>query len=616
MLALVAAPAFASFHSFVIEQLYSNADGTVQFIVLHETQGLPAQHWSGHTLTSTHAGVTKTYTFATDLPSSSTANKRVLVGTAGFAALDLIAPDFVVPDRFLSTDGGTVNYAGVDEVTYASLPTDGANAIDRMGSPMPNVATNFIGAAAVIPAIPVTSVEYYNASLDHYFISDLAPDIDALDSGRIAGWSRTGKSFRVHPSGSTGFNLNPVCRFYIPPAHGDSHFFSASPAECASVQQKSLSDPNFSGYVMETPAAFYIGLPDTTSGACPPATQSVYRLWNARADSNHRYTTDSGVKAQMLAKAYVAEGYGPDAVIMCAPLPGTATLQFSGGSGAANGALVRDGNATASANYQGYATASASTDAGPRSGPGEAIAFTARRPVLVQSVAWSTASGNQIVPLSFAAEMDLPITIWIVAGPFATQQQTALTYWQTAQQIYFDERLGVRLGNVEIVDATGNPSAVTFGSFTCGSGNANVTALQTAIGARAGRINVYMLNLVDGSTARGNACSIGGAFVAVATGGAADLLAHELGHTFGLEHIDDLVAQFDMSNLMHSASSSRQFITEGQLFRAHLRSASAINAVYNARAGQTTRDCDRDTLSVQCPAIYKRVWADGTYPPN
>ena len=43
----------------------------------------------------------------------------------------------------------------------------------------------------------------------------------------------------------------------------------------------------------------------------------MYRLWNQRADSNHRYTADPATKALMLAKGYVAEGYGPDAVIMC-----------------------------------------------------------------------------------------------------------------------------------------------------------------------------------------------------------------------------------------------------------------------------------------------------------
>src|SRR5438046_625373 len=63
------------------------------------------------------------------------------------------------------------------------------------------VPTNFLAASASAPGSPVTAVEFYNAALDHYFVSALEPDIDALDSGRIAGWYRTGQTFRVYASG-------------------------------------------------------------------------------------------------------------------------------------------------------------------------------------------------------------------------------------------------------------------------------------------------------------------------------------------------------------------------------------------------------------------------------
>ena len=62
-------------------------------------------------------------------------------------------------------------------------------------------------------------------------------------------------------------------------------------------------------------------LPDLVTGACPAGYVPVYRLWNQRADSNHRYTTDPGIKAYMQSKDYVAEGYGPDAVAMCTTQP-------------------------------------------------------------------------------------------------------------------------------------------------------------------------------------------------------------------------------------------------------------------------------------------------------
>jgi hypothetical protein len=318
VLVLAAPLARASFHLFQIESLYSNADGTVQYVVLHEHTGSNGENLlGGHPLTVTHGNVTKTFTFDHDLPVN-TAGKRALVATQHFAALGLVTPDYVMPDGFLPTDGGTVNYAGVDFVTYAALPIDGALALLRDGSTAPNVATNFAGSTASVPVMPVTAVEFYNASLDHYFISALQPDIDALDSQRLPGWMRTGLGFEVYPSQAAGGpGANPVCRIYIPPAQGDSHFFSASPQECDETRAK------FPTFEFESPAVFYIALPVTTgptAGACPAGTVPVYRVFDNRADANHRYTTDRSVRDAMVARGYIAEGYGDDAVIMCAPM--------------------------------------------------------------------------------------------------------------------------------------------------------------------------------------------------------------------------------------------------------------------------------------------------------
>jgi hypothetical protein len=180
-----------------------------------------------------------------------------------------------------------------------------------------------LAAALPLPAAhaaAVTVVEFYNAALDHYFISPLQPDIDALDSGRTPGWNRTGYNFVAYGTTQTDFPAgSPVCRYYIPPEHGDSHFFSASPDECAAVAARVQSDPNYSGYILETSAAFFAPLPDLATGDCPAGLQPVFRLWNQRADSNHRYTADPAIRLQMIARGYVPEGYGPLGVAMCTP---------------------------------------------------------------------------------------------------------------------------------------------------------------------------------------------------------------------------------------------------------------------------------------------------------
>src|ERR1700676_943080 len=122
------------------------------------------------------------------------------------------------------------------------------------------IALAFTAAGTPVRAQSVTVIEYYNTSLDHYFITSLQPDIDALDSGHFFGWTRTGLTFQgFADAASGGPGVNPVCRFYIPPP-ADSHFFSASPAECAAALAKIPSDPNYRSIVYETPNAFYIAL--------------------------------------------------------------------------------------------------------------------------------------------------------------------------------------------------------------------------------------------------------------------------------------------------------------------------------------------------------------------
>ena len=143
-----------------------------------------------------------------------------------------------------------------------------------------------------------------------HFITPVIGEINVLDTQIIPGWYRTGYSFEAYIEPTPG--ANPLCRFYIPPA---SHFFSAVSAECAAVLAA-----NVPPFVLESLNSFYLPVPDMTTGACPAGLTPVYRLYNNKPTvANHRYTTDLAVKAQMVAKGYVAEGYGPNAVIMCAP---------------------------------------------------------------------------------------------------------------------------------------------------------------------------------------------------------------------------------------------------------------------------------------------------------
>jgi hypothetical protein len=164
------------------------------------------------------------------------------------------------------------------------------------------------------PAGTVSAVEFYNRGLDHYFLSTNPAEIADLDSGRHVGWERTGIRFNAYASPVAG--ASPVCRFYRAPAYGDSHFYSASPAECAATATAHPVD-----WIYESPAVFYIFLPNPADGACPAGTQKIWRFFNQRT-TNHRYTNEVELHDEMQddSSTWVPEGYGLDSVIMCAPL--------------------------------------------------------------------------------------------------------------------------------------------------------------------------------------------------------------------------------------------------------------------------------------------------------
>jgi len=165
------------------------------------------------------------------------------------------------------------------------------------------------------PAYSVNVIEFYNAALDHYFITADSNEISDLERGVHPGWTRTGQSFKAYGARSGGrIGRRPVCRAYGKPEAGlNSHFYSANPDECFDT----LARQN-GAWGLEASELFQMNLPHPMTGECPAGNVPVYRTWNQRADSNHRYTTSMPTRDQMSAKGHVAEGYGPASVALCA----------------------------------------------------------------------------------------------------------------------------------------------------------------------------------------------------------------------------------------------------------------------------------------------------------
>lgn len=312
--------------TFRITQLYSNADGSVQFIVVRDNGASDCDStealWAGFSLYAMGPGPQQTYVFPNNLPTCATTGKSILIATAGFAALGIVTPDFVIPNGFLQRPSGSVALASHQLVTYTALPDDGVHAlaVPTSGfvlSVVPNLATNLAGASASVvpgtapPAAVAQAVEYYHAAFDHYFITAIAGEIAALDGGALAGWARTGRQFQVGVA--PGGSRKAVCRFFST-AFGvkGSHFYTPDAKECADVKVNPLWQ--FEGEV------FHVDTP-SVDGACPQGTVPVYRVYNEALSGapNHRYTTDLAVRAAMIALGWTAEGYGPVGVVMCSP---------------------------------------------------------------------------------------------------------------------------------------------------------------------------------------------------------------------------------------------------------------------------------------------------------
>jgi hypothetical protein len=155
-------------------------------------------------------------------------------------------------------------------------------------------------------------VEYVYPPWNHYFITSIPGEIDALDSGAFPGWQRTGEKFAVYPGGAPLSTTQ--CRFFSGSAFApkSSHFYSPYAFECRAVYYSESDVWDFEGNVMP------VLLPDD-SGTCPFGARPLYRLYNNGQGGapNHRYTTELAIRTLMIAEGWLPEGAGKIGVIAC-----------------------------------------------------------------------------------------------------------------------------------------------------------------------------------------------------------------------------------------------------------------------------------------------------------
>ena len=179
------------------------------------------------------------------------------------------------------------------------------------------------------PAVEGTVVEYRNtqdfpqAPGGHFFYSSDPDEQAGVDAGQAGKFERTGRSFNAG-------GYVPVCRFYGSVRPGpNSHFFSATPDECAQLKSLQQTPPpsglpqwNSEGNSFYTVAPLSDAQGQKT---CLAGTQPVYRAYNNAFaangqrnawDSNHRFSTARS-DIDPLVQSY---GWRDEGIAFCTPL--------------------------------------------------------------------------------------------------------------------------------------------------------------------------------------------------------------------------------------------------------------------------------------------------------
>ena len=136
----------ASFHLWEIKEVYSNSDGTVQFIELFSPAN--SQQLTFNTSIKT-SFFDNTFVFPSNTPDP-TLNRRLLLATPGFELLPGgVKADFNITADFFNPATDFIDYVGTfpaGKVSLFNTPTDGLNSSFFPGNnPGINSPTNFAG---------------------------------------------------------------------------------------------------------------------------------------------------------------------------------------------------------------------------------------------------------------------------------------------------------------------------------------------------------------------------------------------------------------------------------------------------------------------------------------
>lgn len=280
-------------------------------------------------------------------------------------------------------------------------------------------------------------------------------------------------------------------------------------------------------------------------------------------------------------------------------------VRFDGGSGPV--ALLASGRAAAAElGFEPFAAAGTSQRLLRGAGMADLTAFRPGAVPVLRRIAWTDDADT--IDVRFDAPIPIPLTVWSVARPLDEVRAAVTAEVDRINREWDAEGVGLRLAEVELIDASADPEAIRFQEWLF-----DAEEIAGAIGHRAGRINVYLVGSqrVEGQefpSPNLGVAVIGGSVLTLGPG-ALRALNHELGHNFGLLHTNP--AQVGGRNVMAPGQKTEiDTYTEGQLFRIHFAAGSALSAVYG-RNLDLRRPCSPNGLEdASCPAVALMVRLD------
>ena len=160
---LATSTASAGIHTWDVREVFSNHDGTIQFVELFDagTGGTETGVGNGTLTSSLHS-----FSWTNGPVAPPTNGKSYLIATAAFAALPgAPTPDVIIPPSnvpFFNPAGDTISFGAIDSLVFGAIPTNGTDSFDEISGVGPNTPKNYAGVQGNVsaggpPTVPTAS---------------------------------------------------------------------------------------------------------------------------------------------------------------------------------------------------------------------------------------------------------------------------------------------------------------------------------------------------------------------------------------------------------------------------------------------------------------------------